>query len=91
MRAFVAEIDPSGIRWLVPEDLIPQGELGRLARGRSSRPTTVVWVLLDDLDVGPVRTEVIAGRYRNACGLVLNYAVEIIPLTAALPEPARPV
>ena len=64
---------------------------GRLARDPSPQPTTVVWILLDDRDAEAVRTEVIAGRHGSACGLLLNWAVELIPIAAAMTEPVRTV
>jgi hypothetical protein len=88
MKAFVGEVDHSGLRRFVPEDAIPRDELGRLARGPMSRPTTVVWALLDDQDAAAVRTEVTAGRHHRACGLLLNAAVELLPITAAIPGTA---
>src|SRR4051795_7586359 len=91
MKAFVGEVDHGGLRRLVSEDAIPRDELGRLARGPSPRPTTVVWILLDDRDAEAVSTEVIAGRHHHACGLLLNWAVELIPIAAAIPEPARTI
>jgi hypothetical protein len=91
MKTFVGEVDGGGLRRLVPEDLIPREELGRLARAPSPRPITVIWVLLDDQDAEAVRTEVSAGRHHSACGLLLNWAVELLPITATLSEPARPV
>jgi hypothetical protein len=89
MKAFVGEVDHGGLRRFVPKDAIPRDELGRLAREPSPRLTTVVWTLLDDRDAEAVRTEVIAGRHRDACGLLLNAAVELIPIAAAIPEPAH--
>jgi hypothetical protein len=88
MKAFVADVDHGGLRRFIPEDAIPPDVLGRLAREPSPRPITIVWTLLDDRDAEAVRTEVIAGRDRAACGLLLNAAVELIPIAAAIPEPA---
>jgi hypothetical protein len=89
MRAFVGEVDHGGLRRFISEDAIPRDELGRLARSPSPRRTTVVWILLDDRDAEAVRTEVIAGRHHDACGLLLNWAIELIPIAAAIHGPAH--
>ncbi len=85
MRAFVAHIDHAGLRRLTPEELIPGDELRRLAHRRASRLGSVVWALLEDGDAEALRADVAAGRHRQACGLLLNRAVELLPISAALP------
>src|SRR4051812_36531239 len=89
MKAFVGEVDQGGLRRFLPEDAIPRDELRRLARGPAPRSRTVVWILLDDRNAEDVRIEVTAGRHRAACGLLLNAAVELIPIAAAILEPAH--
>ena len=91
MDAFVCEVDQTGLRRLVPEDLIPGDELVRLAGMRPSQPATLVRALLHDRDAEAVRTEINAGRHHDACGLLLNRAVEIISIAAASLAVARPV
>jgi hypothetical protein len=91
MKAFVGEVDHGGLRRFIPETAIPRDELDHLARGPSPRPSAVVWILLDDRDAEAVRTEVFAGRHHDACGLVLNRAVELIPIAAAMPGPDRTI
>jgi hypothetical protein len=91
MDAFVCEVDHTGLCRLVPEDLIPGDELVRLAGMRASRPATLVRALLHDRDAEDVRTEISAGRHQDACGLLLNRAVEIISITAASLAVARRV
>lgn len=86
MRAFIGEVDHTGLRRFVAEDSIPRDELRRLARRRAPCAETVVWVLLDDRDAEALRMEVDAGRHRRACGLLLNWAVELIPVSAAVPS-----
>ena len=88
MRAFVCEVDHHGLRRLLPEDLLPAEELRRLARGSAPRPTAVVWALLDEPDAEALRAEVDAGRHHDACGLLLNRAVELLPLGAVVPVAA---
>jgi len=83
MRAFVCEVDSSGLRRLLPEDLIPGDELRRLARGIPWCPTTLFWTLLTTDDADDLQADIGAGRYAEACGLLLNRAVELISLGAA--------
>ena len=62
----------------------------RYARGRFARPTTVTWALLDDGDAESIRSEVAIGRHDAACGLLLNRAIELLSIAAALPETTLP-
>ena len=87
MRAFVCEVDHRGLRRFLPEPLIPAEELARLARVPSPRSSAVVWALLEEPDAEALRTEVDAGRLRDACDLLLDRAVEILPIAAAVPDP----
>jgi hypothetical protein len=90
MRAFVCEVDGHGLRRLVPEDLVTGDELVRYARARSPQPATTAWALLADADAEDLRADVHAGRHREACGLLLNRAVELLSLGAVLPLPGPP-
>ncbi len=83
MKAFVCEVDSFGLRRLLPEDLISRDELRRLAHGLLQCPTTLFWTLLADDDADDLQADIGAGRYAEACGLLLNRAVEIITLGAA--------
>ena len=83
MRAFVCEVDSSGLRRLLPEDLIPRDELRCLAWGLHRYPATLFWTLLADDDADELHTDIGAGRHAEACGLLLNRAVELITLGAA--------
>jgi hypothetical protein len=85
MKAFVCEIDTQGLRRVVPEGILPAEELSRLARASNRRPGALVWALLDEPDAEALRTEVGSGRGHDACGLLLNRAVELLPITAAVP------
>lgn len=89
MRAFVGEVDHTGLRRFVAEDSIPRDEFRRLARRRSPCSDTIVWALLDDRDAEALRSELVAGRHGRACGLLLNWAVELISIRAAALGPAR--
>jgi hypothetical protein len=93
MRAFVCEVDPSGIRRFIPEDLIPNDDLRHLARSLPRPMTTLVWTLLSDDDADDdaddLRADVGAGRHAAACDLLLNRAVELISLGSAIPAAPR--
>ena len=86
MKAFVGEVDHSGLHRFVPEDSVPGDVLGRYARARPPRPSTLVWALLEDQDANAIRAEVDAGRHADACGLLLNRAVELLALGSAGPR-----
>src|SRR4051812_34109997 len=88
MRAFVCEFDHRGLHKFLPEHLLPAEELARLTRVPCRRSSAVVWALLEETDAEVVRTEVGAGRHRDACDLLLNHAVEILPIAAAVPSAA---
>jgi hypothetical protein len=90
MRAFVCEIDHHGLRRLRPEELLPAVEILGLARGPYRRRLSVIWALLEEPDAEDLRAEVEAGRCRDALGLLLNRAVELIHVAAALTGPAPP-
>lgn len=83
MRTFLCEIDHTGLSKFIPEHLIQADELLRLTRGYRRCPTSHFWTLLDDDDAEDVRADIDAGRRAEACGLVLNRAVEITSLGAA--------
>ena len=83
MRAFVAVADHAGLRCLVPEDAALLDLPSLDAKGGLTRPTTVVWALLDPGDAETIGAEVAAGRYEEACGLLLNRAVELLTLASA--------
>jgi hypothetical protein len=90
MRAFVCEIDHHGLRRLRPEDLLSAEEIHSLARGPSRRRLSVIWALLEEPDAEDLRAEVEAGRCRGALGLLLNRAIELIHVAAALTGPSPP-
>ena len=83
MRAYVCELDLYGLRRVLPEDLLPTEELFRLSR----RPTAAFWALLGERDAEELRTELGAGRHRDALGLLLDRAVELLPLVATRLQP----
>jgi hypothetical protein len=81
MRTFLCEVDHTGLRRFIPEELIPGDEPGHLARG-PHRPSTAVWALLADDDAESIRAEVAADHPGDACGLLLNRAVELVSFGA---------
>src|SRR4051794_16390611 len=80
MRAYLTQVTHSDLRRFVPEDLIPEDLLHRLIREWSSPATIVLGAVLDDEDAEAVREELAAGRHREACGLLLDRAVEVHPI-----------
>ena len=76
---------PLGLRRLLPEDFI-QGTC-YVARPTTSYqcPTAPFWTMLADDDADDLRADIGAGRHAEACGLLLNRALELItPGAAAL-------
>ncbi len=90
MRAFLCEVDEAGLRRLIPEDVLAGDGVRGYLRHRFARPTTVAWTLLDYGDAESIRSEVAAGHHEAACGLLLNRAIELLSLAAALPETTLP-
>src|SRR3954453_10600287 len=90
MRAFLCEVDATGLRRLLSEDVLAADGVRRSARGRFARPTTVARALLDDGDAESIRSAVAAGRHEAACGLLPNRAIDLLPIAAALPETTLP-
>ena len=86
MRAYVGLVDPSGLRRFLPEDAIPRDLLRQLIRGWFSRTTAVVRAAVAQEDAEAVRREREAGYHRDACNLLLNRAVELLPLVSAPPD-----
>jgi hypothetical protein len=85
MRAFICEVEETGLRRLVPEDVLAGDGARCYTRHQFARPTTVTWALLDAGDAESIRSEVAAGHHSAACGLLLNRAIELLPIVAAMP------
>ena len=80
MRAYVAQLNAdSELREFVPEDALPNEVLSDLLREWSLPATATVWAVLGDEDAEAVREELAAGRQRDACGVLLDRAVEVRP------------
>ena len=67
MRAFLCEVDETGLRRLLSEDVLAGDRVRGYTRHRFARPTTVAWTLLDDGDAESIRSEVAAGHHEAAC------------------------
>ena len=90
MRAFLCEVDETGLRRLLSEDVLAGDGVRGYIRRRFARPTTVAWTVLADGDAESIRSAVAAGHPEAACGLLLNRAIELLSLAAALPETTLP-
>ena len=55
MRAYAGTVDQRGLRWFLPEEVIPRVLLRHAVRAGLTRSTTVVWALLADEDGRPRR------------------------------------
>lgn len=88
MKVFVCEIDTQGLRRVLPDGILPAGELSRLARDSARRLTVLVWTLLEEAGAESLRAEIGSGRIGDTCGLLFNRAVELLSITAAVPPRA---
>ena len=89
MKAYVGTVDQLGLRWFFPEEVIPRDLLPHFARGWLTRSTTAVWVLVNDEDAEAIRADLSAGDPGHACDLLLNRAIELLPLASVTPDLAR--
>ena len=89
MKAYVGTVDQLGLRWFFPEDVIPRDLLPHFVRGWLTRSTTAVWVLVNDEDAEAIRADLSAGHPGHACDLLLNRAIELLPLASVTPDLAR--
>jgi hypothetical protein len=89
MRAFLCEVDETGLRRFLTEDVLAGDGVRGYLRHRFARPTTVAWTLLDG-DAESIRSAVAAGHHEAACGLLLHRAIELLSLAATLPETTLP-
>ena len=86
MRAYAGTVDQGGLRCFLPEEVIPRELLRHDVRAGWTGATTAVWALVADEDAEAIRANLSAGRHRDACNLLLNCAVELLPLTSGLPN-----
>lgn len=80
MRAYLVQIDHSGLRQFLPEDAVPPEMVGQLGREWSSSSTAAVRAVLADEDAEALRLELRAGDRGQACSLLLGRAVEVLTL-----------
>ena len=71
---------------MLPEEVIPRDLLRHAVSAGWTHSTTSVWVLLADEDAEAIRAALSAGRPGEACTLLLNRAVELLPLSSGAPE-----
>jgi hypothetical protein len=88
MKAYVAQVAESELRQFVAEDAVPEDILAQLIREWSLPAMTAVWAVLGDEDAEAVREELAAGRRRDACGVLLDRAVEVRPIMPDVPGPS---
>jgi hypothetical protein len=86
MRAYAGTIDQSGLRWFLPEEVMPKDVLRHAGRAGWTHATTPIWALLADEDAEAIRAALRAGQPGEACHLLLNRAVELLPLSSGAPE-----
>jgi hypothetical protein len=89
MRAYLGQIDRSGLRRFLPEDVIPPEWVGQLARAWSSSSTAAVWAVLADEDAEALRRELRAGAHGEACSLLLDRAIEVLTLAEVVRTAAQ--
>jgi hypothetical protein len=88
MRAYVAQVAESELRQFVAEDALPGDVRSQLIREWSLPAMTAVWAMLGDEDAEAVREELRAGGQRDACGVLLDRAVQVVPLLPDVPGPS---
>ena len=86
MRAYAGTVDQRGLRWFLPEEILPRDLLRHAVVVGLTRSTTAVWALVADEDAEAIRADLSAGRHRDACNLLLNRAVELLSLLSVLPD-----
>ena len=55
MRAYAGTVDQRGLRWFLPEEVIPMELLQHAVRAGWTRSATAVWALLADEDAEAIR------------------------------------
>ena len=87
MKAYVAQLAHADteLHHFVSEDALPKDVLSDLIREWSLPERTAVWVVLDDDAAQVVREELAAGRQRDACGVLLDRAVEVRQIVPEVP------
>ena len=71
---------------MLPEEFMPRDLLRHAVTTGRTHSTTAVWALLADEDAEAIRADLSAGRPGEACNLLLNRAVELLPLSSGAPE-----
>jgi hypothetical protein len=89
MKAYVGSVDQQGLRWFFRDDVIPRDLWPQLVRSGFGRSTAAVWFLVHDEDAEAIRADLSAGNSGEACDLLVNRAVELLPLVCVTPELGR--
>ena len=89
MRAYVGHVEYAGLRRFVAEDVLPVDVLQHLIRGWASVMATVVLAVLDEDAAEEICRELTACRPDAARGILLNRALDLIPLRPAVPNLSR--
>ena len=82
MRAYVGCIDLYGLRRFLSEDAVSRDVLQQLVREWTSRTTTVVWAVITEDNADAIQRELMDDGRWTACNLLLNRAVELLPLVS---------
>ena len=69
-----------------PGEVIPRALLWHSSVAGLTRSTTAAWALVADEDAEAIGADLSAGRHRDSCNLLLNRAVELLPLTSGSPD-----
>lgn len=90
MRAYIGRVAQDGLRVFVAEDMLPGGLLQDLVNTWTSRAETVVQAILSEDGAEEIHRALTAQRPDAACGILLNRAIELVPLRPLLREYVEP-
>jgi hypothetical protein len=86
MRAYLGQIDRTGLRRFLFEDAIAPDSIGPLDRDWSSTTKTVIRAVVSDEDAEALHRELRAGDHGEACSLLLDRAVEVLAIGESAPR-----
>jgi hypothetical protein len=89
MKAYVGQVGHDGLRRFVAEDILPADVLQELIRGWTSTTATVVQAVVDQDAIEEIWRELMSSRPDAACGVLLNRAIELVPLRPAALDLSR--
>jgi hypothetical protein len=82
----LGQVDRTGLRRFLFEDVIPPDSIGPLVRERSSPTTTVIRAVVSNEDTEAHRHVLRAGDHGEACSLLLDRAVEVLTIGKSVPR-----